>query len=126
MDDIEAIKQLKARYFRSIDTKDWDGLRGVLTPDVHVDVGADGGGTFDGVDVFLDMLVPTLTDVVTVHHGHMPEIESPRPRRPPASGRWRTCCSSARGRPRRGARLRAATTRTTRGRRCLADRARPG
>lgn len=25
MDDIEAIKQLKARYFRMLDTKDWDG-----------------------------------------------------------------------------------------------------
>ena len=27
LDAIEAIKQLKARYFRCMDTKDWDGLR---------------------------------------------------------------------------------------------------
>ncbi len=27
MDDIEAIKQLKARYCRLLDTKDWDGFR---------------------------------------------------------------------------------------------------
>ena len=39
-----------------------------------VDVSADGGGTFEGVDPFLEMLAPTLQDVVTVHHGHMPEI----------------------------------------------------
>ena len=28
--DIEAIKQLKARYFRCMDTKDWDGFAGVF------------------------------------------------------------------------------------------------
>ena len=31
--DIEAIKQLKARYFRCMDTKDWDGFRDVFTVD---------------------------------------------------------------------------------------------
>jgi hypothetical protein len=75
MDDLEAIRQLKARYFRFLDTKDWDGFRTVFAPDVHVDVSTDGGGTFDGLDAFLEFLVPTLTGVVTVHHGHMPEIE---------------------------------------------------
>ena len=75
MDDIEAIKQLKARYFRLMDAKDWDGYRALFTRDVHVDVSADGGGVFDGLDEFMTMLVPTLRDVVTVHHGHMPEIE---------------------------------------------------
>jgi len=75
MDDIEAIRQLKARYFRLLDTKDWAAFRGVFTPDVVVDVSADGAGVSEGVDTFLDMLVPTLQSVVTVHHGHMPEIE---------------------------------------------------
>lgn len=75
MDDIEAIKRLKARYFRLIDSKDWDGLRDVLAEDVRVDVSADGAGVFDGVDAFLAMLAPTLQDVTTVHHGHMPGIE---------------------------------------------------
>ena len=31
MDDVEAIKRLKARYFRTMDTKDWDGMRQVFT-----------------------------------------------------------------------------------------------
>ena len=34
MDDIEAIKQLKARYFRTMDTKDWAGMREVFADDV--------------------------------------------------------------------------------------------
>lgn len=75
MDDIEAIKQLKAAYFRTIDTKDWDALRALLSPEVTVDVSADGAGVFEGADAFLGMLVPTLADVISVHHGHMPEIE---------------------------------------------------
>jgi hypothetical protein len=86
VDDIEAIKQLKARYFRFIDTKDWDGLRALMQPDVTVDVSADGAGVFEGVDAFLEMLVPALTGVVSVHHGHMPEIEVTSPTT--ATGIW--------------------------------------
>ena len=41
-DDIEAIKQLKARYFRMMDTKDWDGLAAVFTGDVEIDVTGEG------------------------------------------------------------------------------------
>jgi len=40
VDDIEAIKQLKARYFRTMDTKDWDGMRTVFTDDVVMDTSA--------------------------------------------------------------------------------------
>ena len=86
MDDLEAIKQLKARYFRLMDTKDWDGFRELFTSDVLVDVSSDGAGTFDGLDQFLAMLVPTLQDVVTVHHGHTPEIEVTSPTT--ATGIW--------------------------------------
>lgn len=34
---IEEIKQLKARYFRCLDTKDWDGFQAVFAPDAHLD-----------------------------------------------------------------------------------------
>ena len=40
MDDIEAIKQLKARYCRTMDTKDWAAMRQVFADDV--DDGHDG------------------------------------------------------------------------------------
>jgi len=36
VDDIEAIKQLKARYFRTMDTKDWKAMRQVFTDDLGV------------------------------------------------------------------------------------------
>ena len=75
MDDVEAIKRLKARYFRTMDTKDWVGMREVFTDDVVVDTTESGGGVIVGADAFMAFLRETLADVVTVHHGHMPEIE---------------------------------------------------
>ena len=33
--DIEAIKSLKARYFRCMDCKDWDGLEQCFTEDLE-------------------------------------------------------------------------------------------
>jgi uncharacterized protein (TIGR02246 family) len=72
--DIEAIKQLKARYFRTMDTKDWAGMRQVFADDVVMDTTASGGGVVTGADAFMAFLRETLADAVTVHHGHMPEI----------------------------------------------------
>jgi uncharacterized protein (TIGR02246 family) len=84
--DIEAIRRLKARYFRLMDTKDWDGFRELFTDDVTVDVSADGAGVVEGLDAFMAMLEPTLAGVVTVHHGHTPEIELTSPTT--ATGIW--------------------------------------
>jgi uncharacterized protein (TIGR02246 family) len=75
MDDVEAIKRLKARYFRTMDTKDRAGMREVFADDVLVDTTESGGGVISGADEFIAFLRETLADVVTVHHGHMPEIE---------------------------------------------------
>ena len=74
-DDIRAIEQLKARYFRTMDTKEWDAMRAVFTDSVVVDTTDSDGGVVSGADAFLGFLRETLADVVTVHHGHMPEIE---------------------------------------------------
>ena len=86
MDDIEAIKQLKARYFRTMDTKDWDGMREVFTDDVVVDTTGSGGNVITGADEFMAFLSETLGAAVTVHHGHMPEIELTSPTT--ATGIW--------------------------------------
>ena len=75
VDDIEAIKQLKARYFRMMDTKDWDGMREVFADDVLIDTTDSGGRVVAGADEFMAGLREILEDVLTVHHGHMPEIE---------------------------------------------------
>jgi uncharacterized protein (TIGR02246 family) len=86
VDDIEAIKQLKARYFRTMDTKDWAGMRQVFTDDVVMDTTESGGGVVTGGDAFIAFLSQTLAGAVTVHHGHMPEIELTSPTT--ASGIW--------------------------------------
>ncbi len=68
---IEEIRQLKARYFRYIDQKDWESWRALFAADFVAEgqvVGPDGmikhiqeNGLYDRVG--------------TVFHGHMPEID---------------------------------------------------
>jgi uncharacterized protein (TIGR02246 family) len=86
MNEVEEIRQLKARYFRTMDTKDWAGMRAVFTDDVVVDTSESGGGVISGADEFMAFLRETLAEVVTVHHGHMPEIEITSPTT--ATGVW--------------------------------------
>lgn len=74
-DDIEAIRQLKARYFRTMDTKDWAGMRQVFTDDVVIDTSEAGGDRVEGADAFMAFLQDALGGATTVHQGHMPEIE---------------------------------------------------
>lgn len=73
--DIEAIKQLKARYFRTMDTKDWAAMRQVFADDVVIDTTGSGGSVVTGADEFMSFLEGAIGHAVTVHHGHMPEIE---------------------------------------------------
>jgi uncharacterized protein (TIGR02246 family) len=75
MDDVEAIRQLKARYFRLMDTKDWAAMREVFTDDVVMDMTGAGGRLITGGDEFVRGLQEILAGATTVHHGHMPEIQ---------------------------------------------------
>jgi hypothetical protein len=86
VDDLEAIKQVKARYFRTIDTKDWIGFRRLFVDDVVVDTTASGGTVITGADDFVEFLKQTLSGVISVHHGHTPEIELVSPTS--ATGIW--------------------------------------
>jgi uncharacterized protein (TIGR02246 family) len=86
VDDIEAIRQLKARYFRTMDTKDWEGMRRVFADDVVVDTSAAGGSSVSGADEFMAFLQEALNGAVTVHQGHMPEIDLTSPTT--ATGIW--------------------------------------
>jgi uncharacterized protein (TIGR02246 family) len=74
MGDTEEIEQLKARYFRTLDTKDWDGFRRVFADDVVMDTSEAGGTLVTGADAFLEFLREALSGTITVHQGHMPEI----------------------------------------------------
>lgn len=71
---IEAIKVVKARYFRFVDMKDWDGLRSIFTPDAQLEVPEAGTGVND-LDTALEFFKAALEGAVSVHFGHMPEIE---------------------------------------------------
>jgi uncharacterized protein (TIGR02246 family) len=86
MDDIEAIKQLKARYCRTMDTKDWAGMRQLFTDDVTMDTVDSGGNVMTGADDFLTFLVATIGGVTTVHQCHTPEIAMTSPTT--ATGIW--------------------------------------
>jgi hypothetical protein len=79
---IEEIKQLKARYFRCMDTKDWAGLEAVFSPDCEFDMrgeAADPSKAAESLVVGAPKIAAfirnAVQDLVTVHHGHMPEIE---------------------------------------------------
>ena len=74
--EIEAIKQLKARYQRAVDTKDWELMRSVLAPTAR-SIYSDGKYTFDGRDQIVKFLSDGLGSpkVQSMHHAHTPEIE---------------------------------------------------
>lgn len=72
--DLEALKQLKARYFRCLDTKDWAGWTEVFTEDVVMEL-PEADTVVDGRDAVVDGVSGALDGVRTVHHGHMPELE---------------------------------------------------
>ena len=89
---IEEIRQLKARYWRCMDTKDWEGLAQVFAPDAVFDLRevnsvrhpltgewtppyGDDSVVHHGHAAVLKMIRDSVARLVTVHHGHMGEIE---------------------------------------------------
>jgi hypothetical protein len=73
--DIEAIKQLKARYFRLIDTQKWDELEQVFIEDASFSFPGDRLGAREGRRSLIDYARASLEGGRSVHHGHMGEIE---------------------------------------------------
>jgi hypothetical protein len=90
LEDIEAIRQVKARYFRTLDTKDWDGFKAVFTEDAAIGP-LDNGFTPEltalrsgdarqplaasGLEAFVQRVATNIGPLITTHHGHQPEIE---------------------------------------------------
>lgn len=87
---IEHIRQLKARYCRAVDTKDWQELAAVFTEDAEFDVrnsrrNGDDASTVSevlddtflirGRDNIINFIRKRAAGVVTVHHGHTAEID---------------------------------------------------
>jgi SnoaL-like domain len=73
--EIEAIKQLKARYCRYLDTKDWQAWRTLFTDDFLSDTSPAGGKVIQGADDFVAFTRKSLRSQATVHQVHAPEIE---------------------------------------------------
>jgi hypothetical protein len=72
--DIEEIKQLKARYFRNLDTKNWDGFGQVFAREAVLEV-PEAQMVVNGRAAIAKSVSDALAGTRTVHHGHMPEIE---------------------------------------------------
>ena len=94
-DDLEAIRQLKARYCHFLDAKDVESWHGVFATDVVVtlDMAVSTGGAdpmtapaVEGVDNFVPMVMGSLENAATMHHCHTPEITLTSPST--ATGIW--------------------------------------
>jgi SnoaL-like domain len=76
LSDLEEIRQLKARYFRCIDTGNHTELATCFTPDVTIDLR--GGGyrlQVSGREDMVEFIASSFnSDIVAMHHGHTPEI----------------------------------------------------
>jgi hypothetical protein len=73
--EIEAIKQLKARYCRYLDTKDWQAWRGIFADELLSDTSQAGGNVIHGADDFVAFTRKGLGNRATAHQVHAPEIE---------------------------------------------------
>ena len=82
LSDLYEIQRLKARYFRYVDTKQWDKYRDLFTEEV--DFGHQKGDVQNrhlshlshrSFDDLMSYLRTADSGKVTAHHGHMPEIE---------------------------------------------------
>ena len=74
--EIEAIKQLKAKYCRYLDAKDWDAWRALFDDDFTSVIAGAGGRQTVGADAFVVYVRRTLgkPSQPTVHQVYAPEI----------------------------------------------------
>lgn len=83
MDDITAISQLKYRYLRALDTKQWDDFESCFAPDATGDYN---GLVFDDRAALVAYMRENLGEgMLTLHQAHHPEITVDGDT---ATGRW--------------------------------------
>ncbi len=83
---IEEIKQLKARYCRALDRKDWALMREVFTADAVFGPFPPAEHVLRGPDDIAAFLERSMATVRSVHQAYMPEIELESP--VTARGTW--------------------------------------
>jgi hypothetical protein len=70
-----AICELKARYCRCLDTKDWAGYAAVYTEDAVLDTTGSGGARVTGREALVAYVRSSISEeTITTHHVHQPEI----------------------------------------------------
>jgi hypothetical protein len=79
LEDIQAIMQMKHRYFRLLDHQEWDALRECFTEDVETHY-ENGHYCFAGIDAVMRFLSESIDGLRAggrwgIHLGHHPEIE---------------------------------------------------
>lgn len=79
-EDLHELHQLKSRYFRFLDTKAWADWRKLFTDDLVFFMEDSAVPTTKdpvsvGGDLFVENVSRSLATAVTVHHGHMPELQ---------------------------------------------------
>ncbi len=79
LEDVQAITQLKHRYFRLLDHQDWAALRDCFTEDIETHY-ENGHYRFAGIDAVMRFLSESLEGLRAggrwgIHLGHHPEIE---------------------------------------------------
>lgn len=78
---IEKIKQLKARYYRFLDTHDWEGFRSLWTSDAVMDMNfpdrilASEDGIYRGPEAITAFAKNAIGQATTIDHALLPEIE---------------------------------------------------
>ncbi|HEY2105041.1 MAG TPA: nuclear transport factor 2 family protein [Candidatus Binataceae bacterium] len=89
LEDVEAIKRLKYKYLRCLDTKQWDEMGTTFAPDATTDY-SDGELKFSGRDAIMKFLKESAmagpSGLIGVHQVHHPEIELTSPTT--AKGIW--------------------------------------
>lgn len=88
LEDLEAIRRLKHKYWRCLDQKRWDEMAECFTPDATVEYSG-GKYRFRGVEAIVRFLRESLgveTGAIGIHHGLQPEIDFTGP--DSARGTW--------------------------------------
>ena len=73
LEDVEAIKKLKSRYWRCVDRKLWDELADCFVDDAKFDIAS--WRKLEGTREFVQSLAKVLGSASTAHQGHNAEIE---------------------------------------------------
>ncbi len=84
LEDVEAIKKLKAKYWFCVDNKQWDSLADCYAENVVFE--SPQFGRMEGRNYIIKVLKRAMKSVKTAHQGHNPDIEIGS--ETSATGRW--------------------------------------